>query len=136
MLCAYTAFLAVADEQFGRQVPFAFLEKVKAEFLEKFAQTGRAAPAHSMDRTVGCAVRALCNQRSELVSGAQKSHPAVRTNRPRLKHWMAYCSQHPQEMSKVASVQQKVRAQGRVLRRVSRCAVAQGRCLGLCRWTR
>lgn len=28
---------------------------------------------------------------------------------PRLKHWMEYCEQHPEELTKVASVQKKVR---------------------------
>jgi hypothetical protein len=50
-------FLTVAGEASGRQVPFAFLEKVKVEFLEKFVQTGRTATAHSMDRSLGCALR-------------------------------------------------------------------------------
>ena len=30
--------------------------------------------------------------------------------RPRLKYWMDYCQEHPEEISKVASVQKKVRA--------------------------
>lgn len=50
----HAAFLAVAEEQFGRQVPFAFLEKVRDEFATKFAQNARAAAAHSMDRSLGC----------------------------------------------------------------------------------
>ena len=29
--------------------------------------------------------------------------------RPRLKYWMDYCQEHPDEMNKVASVQRKVR---------------------------
>lgn len=28
--------------------------------------------------------------------------------RPRLKYWMEYCEQHPEEISKIASVQKKV----------------------------
>ena len=31
--------------------------------------------------------------------------------RPRLKYWMDYCQEHPDEMNKVASVQRKVRFQ-------------------------
>ena len=54
-LAALAAFLVVADEQFGRQVPFAFLERVRAEFQEKFADKGRTATAHSLDNSVGCA---------------------------------------------------------------------------------
>ena len=51
---AGAAFLVVADEQFGRQIPFAFLERVRAEFQEKFADRGRTATAHSLDNSVGC----------------------------------------------------------------------------------
>lgn len=47
------AYLVVADEEYGRQVPFAFLERVRDEFEEKFAEKGRTAAAHSMDRTFG-----------------------------------------------------------------------------------
>lgn len=73
-------FLVVADEQFGRQIPFAFLERVKEEWQLKWAEKGPAATAHSLDKSFG----------------------------PRLKHWMEYCEQHPEELSKVASVQKKV----------------------------
>lgn len=75
------AFLVVADEQFGRQIPFAFLEKVREEWQQKWAEKGPAAAAHSLDKSFG----------------------------PRLKYWMEYCEQHPEELSKVASVQKKVR---------------------------
>jgi vesicle-associated membrane protein 7 len=74
------AFLVVADEQFGRQIPFAFLEKVREEWQQKWAEKGPAAAAHSLDKSFG----------------------------PRLKYWMEYCEQHPEELSKVASVQKKV----------------------------
>lgn len=75
------AFLAVADEQFGRQVPFAFLEKVKEEFFAKWEDKAQGAIAHSLDKSFG----------------------------PRLKYWMEYCEAHPEELSKVAAVQKKVR---------------------------
>uniref|UniRef100_A0A1D2A6W9 Vesicle-associated membrane protein 726 n=1 Tax=Auxenochlorella protothecoides TaxID=3075 RepID=A0A1D2A6W9_AUXPR len=73
-------FLVVADDAFGRQIPFAFLEKVKEEWFQKWADKGAAAFAHSLDKSFG----------------------------PRLKYWMDYCEQHPEELSKVASVQKKV----------------------------
>lgn len=47
------AFLVVADEGYGRQVPFAFLEKVREEFQQKFADKGRTSPAHSLDKVFG-----------------------------------------------------------------------------------
>jgi len=31
--------------------------------------------------------------------------------RPRLKYWMDYVQEHPEEISKIASVQKKVRSQ-------------------------
>ena len=45
--------MVVADEQFGRQIPYAFLERVRAEFQEKFADKGHTATAHSLDKAVG-----------------------------------------------------------------------------------
>lgn len=47
------AFLVVADEAFGRQIPFAFLEKVKEEWFAKWAEKGTAALAHSLDKSFG-----------------------------------------------------------------------------------
>ncbi|EIE19250.1 R-SNARE protein, VAMP72-family [Coccomyxa subellipsoidea C-169] len=73
-------YLVVADEKFGRQIPFAFLDKVKAEFAEKHAESSRTLHAHSLDKIFG----------------------------PRLKYWMDYCQEHPDEMNKIASVQKKV----------------------------
>lgn len=79
LLCA--AFLVVAPEAYGRQIPFAFLERVRDEWQQKWTEKGPAATAHSLDKSFG----------------------------PRLKHWMEWCEQHPEELSKVASVQKKVR---------------------------
>uniref|UniRef100_A0A7S0RW97 V-SNARE coiled-coil homology domain-containing protein n=1 Tax=Chlamydomonas leiostraca TaxID=1034604 RepID=A0A7S0RW97_9CHLO len=73
-------YLVVADEAYGRQIPFAFLERVRDEFEEKYADKGRLSPAHSLDRTFG----------------------------PRLKSHMEYCMAHPEEISKIAAVQKKV----------------------------
>lgn len=45
----------VADEAFGRQVPFAYLERVSEDFLNSHAaqlKTAAAAP-HSLDRAFG-----------------------------------------------------------------------------------
>ncbi|KAG2452182.1 hypothetical protein HYH02_003213 [Chlamydomonas schloesseri] len=73
-------YLVVADEAYGRQIPFAFLERVRDEFEEKYAEKARTAAALSMDRTFG----------------------------PRLKSHMEYCMEHPEEISKIAAVQKKV----------------------------
>ena len=47
------AYLAVADEAYGRQIPFAFLERVCNEFEEKFAAQAASSPAHSLERVFG-----------------------------------------------------------------------------------
>lgn len=44
----------MADEEFGRQIPFAFLERVKEDFKRRYA-AGKAdgAIAHSLDKEFG-----------------------------------------------------------------------------------
>ncbi|KAL3145039.1 hypothetical protein ABBQ32_003530 [Trebouxia sp. C0010 RCD-2024] len=73
-----TLFWRVADEAFGRQVPFAFLEKTQQDFLSKFQDKGRT--AHSLDKQFG----------------------------PMLKRHMDFCMEHPQELTKTAAVQKQV----------------------------
>lgn len=50
----------VADEAFGRQIPFAFLEKVREEWFQKWASKGTTAFAHSLDRSFGYGVGVGC----------------------------------------------------------------------------
>ena len=73
-------FLCVADDAYGRTIPFAFLEKVRDEWFAKWADKGASASAHALDRSFGA----------------------------RLKYWMEYCETHPDEVSKAAEVQKKV----------------------------
>jgi vesicle-associated membrane protein 7 len=73
-------FLVVADEAYGRQIPFAFLERLRDAFLEKFADRGRTAPVDSLNNSFG----------------------------PIIKRQMEYCRDHPEEISKMVSVQRKV----------------------------
>ena len=47
------AYLVVADEKYGRQIPFAFLERTREEFQSKFAERARTAAAHSFDKSFG-----------------------------------------------------------------------------------
>lgn len=46
-------FLVVADEAFGRQIPFAFLDRISEDFASKYTSKGKTAGAHGLDRTVG-----------------------------------------------------------------------------------
>lgn len=74
-------FLAVADEEFGRQVPFAFLDRVKDDFKHRY-QGGRAdlAVAHSLDQEFG----------------------------PRLKEHMIYVLANPDEIKKMTRIKSQV----------------------------
>jgi len=73
-------FLAVADEEFGRQIPFGFLEKVKEDFLKNYGETAKNAVAGSLNRVYG----------------------------QELKRSMEYAMAHPEEINKVAKVQTQV----------------------------
>ena len=47
------AYLVVADEAYGRQIPYAFLERVRDEFTRNWAERSKGAPAHSLDKSFG-----------------------------------------------------------------------------------
>eukprot|EP00798_Chlamydomonas_sp_ICE-L_P010752 gene10752-17834_t len=73
-------YLAVSDEGYGRQIPFAFLEKVRNEFMERYRGQQGNLMAHSLDKDFG----------------------------PRLKSHIDYCTAHPEEIDKMTSIKQKV----------------------------
>lgn len=51
------AYCVVADESAGRQVPIAFLERVKDDFVSKYGSgKGATAPANSLTKEYGYAV--------------------------------------------------------------------------------
>jgi len=73
-------FLVVADEAFGRQVPFSVLDRIAAEFAASYGERARDAIAHSLNRSFA----------------------------PVLKQHMDAASNDAGEHSKVARVQQQV----------------------------
>ncbi|KAL5178349.1 putative vesicle-associated membrane protein 726 [Glycine soja] len=75
------AYCVVAVESAGRQIPIAFLERIKEDFTKKYAG-GKAATAaaQSLNREFG----------------------------PKLKEQMQYCVDHPEEISKLAKVKAQV----------------------------
>ncbi|KAL1321200.1 hypothetical protein HN51_065933 [Arachis hypogaea] len=76
-------YCVVADETAGRQVPIAFLERVKDDFVSKYGASDKAganAAANSLNKEFG----------------------------PKLKEHMQYCIDHPEEISKLAKVQNQV----------------------------
>ncbi|TXG63973.1 hypothetical protein EZV62_010967 [Acer yangbiense] len=74
-------YCVVAVESVGRQVPIAFLERIKEDFTKKYAG-GKAATAvaNSLNKEFG----------------------------PKLKEQMQYCVDHPEEVSKLAKVKAQV----------------------------
>jgi vesicle-associated membrane protein 72 len=74
-------YLVVADEEFGREIIFAFLERVKEDFKRRYAG-GKAdlATAHSLDRDYG----------------------------PKLRDHMQFCVDHPEEMNKISKIKSQV----------------------------
>uniref|UniRef100_A0A803MLM3 Uncharacterized protein n=1 Tax=Chenopodium quinoa TaxID=63459 RepID=A0A803MLM3_CHEQI len=76
-----TAYCVVAVESAGRQIPIAFLEKVKDEFSKKYGG-GKAATvaAKGLNKEFG----------------------------PKLKEQMQYCVDHPEEINKLAKVKAQV----------------------------
>jgi hypothetical protein len=79
------------------------LERVREEWQQKWAEKGPGAAAHSLDKSFG----------------------------PRLRHWMEYCEQHPEELSKVASVQKKVGVKPQRRRASRGCMQGHGAALWL-----
>ncbi|KAJ0081645.1 hypothetical protein Patl1_11790 [Pistacia atlantica] len=75
------AYCVVADESVGRQIPIAFLERVKDDFVSKYGG-GKAATAQA--------------------NGLNKEFG------PKLKAHMQYCVDHPEEISKLAKVKAQV----------------------------
>ncbi|CAI9778250.1 unnamed protein product [Fraxinus pennsylvanica] len=74
-------YCVVAVESAGRQIPIAFLERVKDDFNKRYG-VGKAATAsaHSLNKEFG----------------------------PKLKEQMQYCIDHPEEISKLAKVNAQV----------------------------
>ncbi|KAL5078757.1 hypothetical protein RYX36_007178 [Vicia faba] len=74
-IMATVPYCVVADESVGRQVPVAFLERVKDDFVAKYGggKASTAAP-NSLNKEFG----------------------------PKLKEHMQYCVDHPEEVSKLA----------------------------------
>ncbi|CAL5211037.1 unnamed protein product [Lathyrus oleraceus] len=75
------SYCVVAVESFGRQIPIAFLERIKDDFNKRYGG-GRAATAtaKSLNKEFG----------------------------PKLKEHMQYCVDHPEEVSKLAKVKAQV----------------------------
>lgn len=43
----------MADESFGRTIPFACLERIRADFIASYGEKGKVATAHTLDKLFG-----------------------------------------------------------------------------------
>ena len=79
-------------------------------------RSGPAAPKHLTRTCLNSTFHAVCLL---TVHTRQWEYPRIQAEcempggcRPRLKYWMDYVQEHPEEISKIASVQKKVRIRG------------------------
>ncbi|KAG6528946.1 hypothetical protein ZIOFF_011138 [Zingiber officinale] len=76
----FVAYCVVAVESVGRQIPIAFLERVKEDFSKRYGGKAATAAANSLTREFGS----------------------------KLKEHMQYCIDHPEEISKLTKVKAQV----------------------------
>ncbi|KAH9540504.1 hypothetical protein CY35_14G008500 [Sphagnum magellanicum] len=75
-------YLVVADDEFGRQIPFAFLERIKDDFKRRYqgGKTENLDTVHALNKEFG----------------------------PKLKEHMQFCVEHPEEMNKISKIKSQV----------------------------
>lgn len=102
----FAAYCVVAVESVGRQIPIAFLERVKEDFTKRYGG-GKAATAaaSSLNRDFGYLFifHLSSNQYTLVLLVVNHSH-----FRSKLKEHMQYCVDHPEEISKLAKVKAQV----------------------------
>ncbi|XP_025015054.1 vesicle-associated membrane protein 722 isoform X1 [Ricinus communis] len=99
-------YCVVADESAGRQVPMAFLERIKEDFMARYGN-GKAAtaPANSLDKEFGYSTLLM---NDHLNMQLKNILTILFVCRPKLKEHMQYCVDHPEEISKFAKVKAQV----------------------------
>eukprot|EP00854_Cymbomonas_tetramitiformis_P005990 gene5989-7199_t len=73
-------FLVVSDAETGKALPYAFLQRVRDDFVPKYGNQATNALGNSLDKEYG----------------------------PKLKGHLDYCESHPEELSKVAMIHKQV----------------------------
>eukprot|EP00249_Psilotum_nudum_P004703 c18203_g2_i1 orf=2-571(-) len=93
------AYLVVADEKVGRQLPFSLLERIKEDFQRRYGAGGGkadAVPAHSLNKDFGY------GDMFNVAYSLDKDFGL------RLRDHMQYCIDHPEELNKVAKIKSQV----------------------------
>eukprot|EP00850_Spirogloea_muscicola_P012899 SM000085S23249 [mRNA] locus=s85:183998:185686:- [translate_table: standard] len=92
-------YLVVADEEFGRQIPFAFIDRVKEDFQRRYGgDRAEASTAHGLDRDFGY----------EGSAHRPVAYSLDKEYGPKLKEHMQYCVDHPEEMNKMSRIKAQV----------------------------
>lgn len=103
----FAAYCVVAEESAGRQIPIAFLERVKDDFLSKYGGgKAAAAPANGLNKEFGYHVIRV--YAALLTFWSMLADMNMLICRSKLKEHMRYCVDHPEEISKLAKVKAQV----------------------------
>ncbi|XP_048235433.1 vesicle-associated membrane protein 721 isoform X1 [Ricinus communis] len=104
-------YCVVAVESAGRQIPIAFLERVKEDFNKRYGG-GKAATAqaHGLNREFGYRFASFYFQIKSNEFEFLLKHAVLicLCYRSKLKEHMQYCVDHPEEISKLAKVKAQV----------------------------
>lgn len=113
---SFAAYCVVAVESAGRQLPIAFLERIKEEFTKKYAAgKGKTAKANGLKKEFGWVATTFTYSSSGFSTYVSfvilstikiLAHAAFCS--PKLKEQMKYCVEHPEEINKLAKVQAQV----------------------------
>ncbi|KAF9598598.1 hypothetical protein IFM89_028267 [Coptis chinensis] len=92
-------FLVVVDEAVGRSVPFVFLDRVKDDFKQRYgASIGSEGPHPLADEED----EDLFEDRFSIAYNLDREFG------PKLKEHMEYCTNHPEEMSKLSKLKAQI----------------------------
>lgn len=83
-------FLVVANDSVGRELPFAFLERVNEDFKRQYLEGNQT--SHEFDIEFGL------EDKFDIAYSLDKEFG------PKLKEHMQYCSEHPEDLSRIARV--------------------------------
>lgn len=99
------AYCVVADESVGRQVPMAFLERIRDDFVSRYGgEKAATAPANSLNKDFRYSFSNLERHFGRVFICCWKG---LRCS-SKLKEHMQYCVDHPEEISKLAKVKDQV----------------------------
>ncbi|CAM6035315.1 unnamed protein product [Sphagnum compactum] len=92
-------YLVVADDEFGRQIPFAFLERIKDDFRRRYQGGGKTEildTVHALNKEFGYEDPFDVAYNLDMEYG------------PKLKEHMQFCVEHPEEMNKISKIKSQV----------------------------